>query len=788
MIFLRQVYLQLLNKLKWSKIGALSADGHKYTEYLAHLQVLLRKNNITFDFNNKFPPQENIENIKQYLQDMMEDNIHIIIGDVYDNIARIVMCIAFEMGMTSQNSYVWFLPSWLNSDWYDTDKYNKKNNETVWCNTEQMVQAINGYFSLSHAPYGPNDSLTNENITVKQWKEKLKNYSFYNRRNSLSEYAGYAYDAVWMYAYALKKLYDENPTYLLELHSENTTKRMVEVLKQTNFQGVSGTIQFRNQASRISVVNVIQCYFKNISDKQMTTVAVFHPNNLINDQEPLAGLLSLNESLIHWFSPGGIRPTDGILPPPKCLVESFKNLVGVKDCEVALVIANFLGFGFIGVVLSFIFIQIYKVKKKELEQIKNLPLLEGRLDRWEIPRNKLVINRKLGEGAFGDVYGGEAYFDEKGWIPVAVKALKVGSKSEEKLDFLSEAEVMKKFDHKNIIKLLAVCIRGEPTYTIMELMLYGDLKTFLLARRHLVNDIQSQYCREANEVSSKKLTMMALDVALALSYLAERKIVHRDVACRNVLVNAQRIVKLGDFGMTRLLGQKDYYKFNRKGMLPVRWMAPESLGLGIFTTSSDIWSYGVLLFEIITFGSFPFQGMSNYQVLEHVKAGNTLKIPSGVKPQMGKLIEYCWNANYKLRPEASEIVEFLTNNPQLVTPCLDVPISSVQTEEDGISNMLLSETLKKCPLPSFRSKLKQSKYTQWNVQRHYNLSSSNNISMVKMSSSPESKNDNKPKTDFGEPLLKKENKYFTLDHSKKKKDSEEIMDFDNKNSSEESLL
>lgn len=254
------------------------------------------------------------------------------------------------------------------------------------------------------------------------------------------------------------------------------------------------------------------------------------------------------------------------------------------------------------------------------------------LDKWEIPRDRLVINRKLGEGAFGTVYGGEAYFSEEGWVPAAVKALKVNSTTEQKLDFLSEAEVMKKFDHKNIVKLLGVCTKQEPVYTVMEFMLYGDLKTFLLARRHLVNN--KKVHDESDEISSKKLTTMALDVARGLSYLAEMKYIHRDIACRNCLINSTRVVKIGDFGMTRSMFENDYYKFTRKGMMPVRWMAPESLALGIFTPSSDVWSFGVLLYEIITFGSFPFQGLSNTQVVDHVKMGNTIQIPSGVKPQL----------------------------------------------------------------------------------------------------------------------------------------------------------
>ena len=110
--------------------------------------------------------------------------------------------------------------------------------------------------------------------------------------------------------------------------------------------------------------------------------------------------------------------------------------------------------------------------------------------------------------------------------------------------------------------------------------------------------------------------------------------VHRDVACRNCLVSSSRVIKLADFGLTRQIGETDYYRFSRRGLLPVRWMAPESLTDGVFSPGSDIWSYGVLLYEIITFGSFPFQGLSNSQVIENIKNGQTLSQPIGLSYQL----------------------------------------------------------------------------------------------------------------------------------------------------------
>lgn len=196
----------------------------------------------------------------------------IIVADVYDSAARAVMCAAYQLKMTAQEGYVWFLPQWLHGHWYDTDKLDKseRDAERVECKTEEMIQAINGHLSLAHSYYALDDDIMQENITVKEWREKYENKSLVP-----SPYAGFAYDAVWVYALAIDKLYRENPFAVAEIHSDNATDKYVQYIQETDFHGVSGRIKFLKGASRMTVINILQWID---TDKEPRIVGTFYPN------------------------------------------------------------------------------------------------------------------------------------------------------------------------------------------------------------------------------------------------------------------------------------------------------------------------------------------------------------------------------------------------------------------------------------------------------------------------------------------------------------------------------
>uniref|UniRef100_A0A8C4FB70 Tyrosine-protein kinase receptor n=1 Tax=Dicentrarchus labrax TaxID=13489 RepID=A0A8C4FB70_DICLA len=278
-------------------------------------------------------------------------------------------------------------------------------------------------------------------------------------------------------------------------------------------------------------------------------------------------------------------------------------------------------------------------------------------DEWEVPRDKITVLRELGQGSFGMVYEGIAKDIVKGDpdTRVAVKTVNESASLRERIEFLNEASVMKAFSCHHVVRLLGVVSKGQPTLVVMELMTHGDLKSYL---RGLRPDSENNPTGRSPP-TLKEMIQMAAEIADGMAYLNAKKFVHRDLAARNCMVAEDYTVKIGDFGMTRDIYETDYYRKGGKGLLPVRWMAPESLKDGVFTAHSDCWSFGVVLWEISTLAEQPYQGLSNEQVLKFVMDGGYLDRPDNCPERMHSLMQMCWQYNPKMRPMFHEIIEML---------------------------------------------------------------------------------------------------------------------------------
>ncbi|XP_069097030.1 muscle, skeletal receptor tyrosine-protein kinase [Pleurodeles waltl] len=286
---------------------------------------------------------------------------------------------------------------------------------------------------------------------------------------------------------------------------------------------------------------------------------------------------------------------------------------------------------------------------------QRLPLLlNPKLLSLEYPRNNIEYVRDIGEGAFGRVFQARA----PGLHPyepstmVAVKMLKEEASPDMQADFQREAALMAEFDHPNIVKLLGVCAVGKPMCLLFEYMAYGDLNEYLRHRspRSLASLSHSSLAARVRlsdphpcPLSCTDQLCIARQVAGGMAYLSERKFVHRDLATRNCLVGENMVVKIADFGLSRNIYSADYYKANENDAIPIRWMPPESIFYNRYTSESDVWAYGVVLWEIFSYGMQPYYGMAHEEVIYYVRDGNILSCPDNCPLELYNLMRLCWS-------------------------------------------------------------------------------------------------------------------------------------------------
>ncbi|GAB6023274.1 hypothetical protein CHUAL_008086 [Chamberlinius hualienensis] len=323
----------------------------------------------------------------------------------------------------------------------------------------------------------------------------------------------------------------------------------------------------------------------------------------------------------------------------------------------------------------------------EKEKATKVKLLNDDVN--EVDFDTIKLGQVIGQGTFGIVRKGfvRCRQDSTIWETVAVKMAKGGDESKRQL--IAEIDIMKEVGaHRHIVKVFGYCTVSPNTCLLVEFCPLGDLKSYLQAIRkegsvetrsntifHMEtsttsDDVNySEYLPEiaelllyekrqtdtVNTLSSNHLISFARQIAIAMEFLSHNKFIHRDLAARNVLVFTSRIVKLSDFGLTKDLYESNIYQRQTNQRLPVKWMAYESIFDQSFTTKSDVWSYGVLLWEIVTLSGTPYPGISNSELIDLLKTGYRMKAPANCSKELYDVMSGCWQTNPHKRPTFTEL-------------------------------------------------------------------------------------------------------------------------------------
>ncbi|KAM6915316.1 ephrin type-A receptor 7 isoform 3-T3 [Xenentodon cancila] len=264
----------------------------------------------------------------------------------------------------------------------------------------------------------------------------------------------------------------------------------------------------------------------------------------------------------------------------------------------------------------------------------------------ELDASCIKIERVIGAGEFGEVCSGRLKLPGKRDVSVAIKTLKVGYTEKQRRDFLCEASIMGQFDHPNVVHLEGVVTRGKPVMIVIEYMENGSLDAFL--RKH------------DGQFTVIQLVGMLRGIAAGMRYLADMGYVHRDLAARNILVNSNLVCKVSDFGLSRVIDDDPEAVYTTTGgKIPVRWTAPEAIQYRKFTSASDVWSYGIVMWEVMSYGERPYWDMSNQDVIKAIEEGYRLPAPMDCPPGLHQLMLDCWQKDRAERPKFDQIVGIL---------------------------------------------------------------------------------------------------------------------------------
>ncbi|CAH2104091.1 unnamed protein product [Euphydryas editha] len=626
LINITSAYLELFHRCEWTRIAILSDDtsySKTFIKTLLTFKKLLTRERIV-----------NTTNIHDVLEEYRKEDARIFFVNTKWNIARIILRTASKLGMTPNTGIMWIVRDWRTSKNY----------------TEEIEWGNMYHFTISSTwREGPTAG-----GSVELQAEIRKPWPLHDSDLIGSADSASLADAILLLGMGFAQFLRDYPSHMYDPHAPGSG---VKFMKSLSKLILNGTAQELKSKPYERLVFIEKWY-----GTRGSSVALWYVNrNGIRDFWP-------NETATCRRLLGHQLPdrqycavfTTGDPFAPRCHV----------PVTMSIVIA----------VLSFAFLALFLARRARLAALSRPVNEENQRvvswpDRYLVSRDSITIFHKIGEGANGEVHFAELKTSGE-TVLVAAKEPRQWATPVKIIDFLHEGGIMAPLHHENVIRLVGVCIEGRRPILLMEHAYYNDLQQYLSSRRKFAisDKLGEVTVKEAMEVSDGELTRFAREAARALEYLAENKVVHRDVRAANCLVDKNRSLKLADFGLARKFDEEaSMYMSQRRDLFPVLYMAPESLEHGAFSTASDVWALGVLILEVATLGARPYGVWLKNRVIEYVIGGGHPPLPPDTSRYTRMLTTTCWQFDAKSRPTAKFIHDFLTRNPQAISPALLTP-------------------------------------------------------------------------------------------------------------------